>query len=54
MKADTGIDCHEILRYPGKRGIEVVIKVKKGAVITSNRAMDEVMRKISGSRTRWK
>ncbi|MCS6876654.1 MAG: transposase, partial [Aquificaceae bacterium] len=52
--ADTGYDTHEIFRYLASRRIKPVIKVRRDAAITGNRARDEVVREIRKGRKRWK
>ncbi|MEN3028170.1 MAG: transposase, partial [Aquificaceae bacterium] len=52
--ADTGYNTHQIFRYSGKRGIKPVIKVRRAAGITGNRARDEVVREMRRGRRWWK
>ncbi|MCX8076721.1 MAG: IS5/IS1182 family transposase, partial [Aquificaceae bacterium] len=52
--ADTGIDSHEIFRHLASRGIKPVIKVRRDAVITGNKARDDVVREIRKGRKRCK
>ncbi|MCS6999198.1 MAG: IS5 family transposase, partial [Aquificaceae bacterium] len=51
---DTGVDSHEIFRHLASRGIKPVIKVRRDAVITGNKARDDVVREIRKGRKRWK
>ncbi|MCS6998152.1 MAG: transposase, partial [Aquificaceae bacterium] len=52
--ADTGIDSYEIFRYLGRKGIKLVIEVREYAVITGNRARDEVVRAIRKGKRKWR
>ncbi|MCS7307139.1 MAG: hypothetical protein NZ526_01170 [Aquificaceae bacterium] len=52
--ADTGIGSHEIFRHLASIGIKPVIKVRRDAVITGNKAKGRVVREIRKGRKRWK
>ncbi|MCS7262803.1 MAG: transposase [Aquificaceae bacterium] len=52
--ADTGYDTHKIFRHLAERKIKPVIKDGGDAVITGNRARDEVVRAIRGGKKKWR
>ncbi|MCX8075648.1 MAG: transposase [Aquificaceae bacterium] len=54
MRQSTGYYTHEIFRYLGKKSIKPVIEVRRDAVITGNKARDDVVREIRKGRKRWK
>ncbi|MCS6998917.1 MAG: transposase [Aquificaceae bacterium] len=43
-----------MFRHLAERGIKPVIKVRESAVITGNRARDDVVRAIRKGRRKWK